>query len=611
MSIKQSSSMRNITLLMVLPTIPDAIYHKWYLKELDGLPLTLSCIRTLQSVLKATLIRVARATRFDESILNSGRVDGMLEFITLPPGGLLAGVESVCPESGHCIVVTPKSLLTPQDSLTHLAEQLDEGTDFCTISGMPDEIAPVAISARLARCLIEIGASNDDIKGVSAWAEWLQGLLKNDAVHDFAQTTMGVPPVVSKSISATGRAFGEMIHPIDTPFGLRALESCFELPDSVPCDLLDRYSERISVLLESRRPPLRAQLDDAPSVLFVSAQSAYSGAEESAALLCGGLVKSGTPVTAVIGLDGFFADRMRDEGVTVIIAERDFSIALADNVEYLGSLLSATRATIIHMNGPIHPAAYIAARMRGVRIVSHMRVFGTGRNATLAQDCDCMVTVSNAVKEDMLQMGLPERKLRCVYNGIDCDAWAAEPGRSSVPGRIIMVANVGPGKRQDFLLRAMPAVLNAHKHAAVHFCGEIVDWSYYERLKRMSAEPPLKGRVHFEGFVTNMRGHYHLAEVSVLCSEREPLARSLLEAQAAGTAVVGADTGGTSEIIRDGVNGQLFSTEEQLASKLIHLLGDTQTRSRFVEAGLDNVRTRFSLSSYISGVLGVYREVLQ
>jgi len=75
--------------------------------------------------------------------------------------------------------------------------------------------------------------------------------------------------------------------------------------------------------------------------------------------------------------------------------------------------------------------------------------------------------------------------------------------------------------------------------------------------------------------------------IFVLASRTEGTPRVFIEAMAAGKPVVGSDVGGVRTLVRDGVNGFLFDSEnsDQLAGKLRLLLSSPELRRRFGEAG--------------------------
>jgi glycogen(starch) synthase len=89
----------------------------------------------------------------------------------------------------------------------------------------------------------------------------------------------------------------------------------------------------------------------------------------------------------------------------------------------------------------------------------------------------------------------------------------------------------------------------------------------------------------------------------------EPLSRVLLEAGACGTAVLAMPTGGTPEIIIDGVNGALEATTTGFARRLAALLADPAERHRLGTQARRHVEQRFAKDVVMRQVEQLYLRV--
>jgi glycosyltransferase involved in cell wall biosynthesis len=81
----------------------------------------------------------------------------------------------------------------------------------------------------------------------------------------------------------------------------------------------------------------------------------------------------------------------------------------------------------------------------------------------------------------------------------------------------------------------------------------------------------------------------------------EPIARSVMEAMAAGLAVIGTPVGGQQEMLEDGQNALVFQPKDaaELAGCLLRLRGDPSLRARLAEAGRQTVLQRFTLERMV------------
>ena len=91
-------------------------------------------------------------------------------------------------------------------------------------------------------------------------------------------------------------------------------------------------------------------------------------------------------------------------------------------------------------------------------------------------------------------------------------------------------------------------------------------------------------------------------DVCVVASLKETLSQVVLEAMAAGVAVVATAVGGIPECVVSGETGLLVPPRDSdaLARALIDLLGDSARRRAFGEAGRRRVCEHFSAEKYLS-----------
>lgn len=93
----------------------------------------------------------------------------------------------------------------------------------------------------------------------------------------------------------------------------------------------------------------------------------------------------------------------------------------------------------------------------------------------------------------------------------------------------------------------------------------------------------------------------------------EPLSRVLLEAGSLGTLICAIHTGGTPDIIQDGINGVLADNPAEMANKLRHLLMPEQanTRSRLRQAIRHTISEKFNQPVVLDQIETLYYTLLQ
>ena len=111
-----------------------------------------------------------------------------------------------------------------------------------------------------------------------------------------------------------------------------------------------------------------------------------------------------------------------------------------------------------------------------------------------------------------------------------------------------------------------------------------------------------------------MNGKRLLATCHLVClpSYREGLPKSLIEAAAAGKAIVTTDVPGCREVVRHGENGFLVQPRDVygLAEALERLIEDSDLREQMGARSRVRAEREFELDSVVQQTLVIYRETL-
>ncbi|HEY8052561.1 MAG TPA: glycosyltransferase family 4 protein [Steroidobacteraceae bacterium] len=130
--------------------------------------------------------------------------------------------------------------------------------------------------------------------------------------------------------------------------------------------------------------------------------------------------------------------------------------------------------------------------------------------------------------------------------------------------------------------------------------------------ERELGELTADGSLEWLGPVSDMPGLYRRAHVVCLPSYREGLPKSLIEACAAGRAIVTTDVAGCRAVVAHEVNGLLVPARDvdALAQALQRLVVDPQLRARFAAAGRARAEREFGVALVIEQTLGLYARAL-
>ncbi len=192
----------------------------------------------------------------------------------------------------------------------------------------------------------------------------------------------------------------------------------------------------------------------------------------------------------------------------------------------------------------------------------------------------------------------------------------APPGPPPRPGAtrrdVLFVGRLSPEKGVDCLLRAFPAVRSRFPEVRLTIAG---DGPARGSLERLALRLGLVDATVFTGMLSHelLHDRHATARCTVFPSlwlENCPM--GVLEAMAAGAAIVASRVGGIPEIIRDGETGLLFERGEsgQLAAQVTRILGDSALEARLGSAARVESDRRFSPQAHRSQLLGLYERCL-
>lgn len=168
-------------------------------------------------------------------------------------------------------------------------------------------------------------------------------------------------------------------------------------------------------------------------------------------------------------------------------------------------------------------------------------------------------------------------------------------------------------KGLDVLLRAWKLLSRRHPDAHLLILGEGVPHRNVEpELRALHGDLGLEGTVHFLGHVSNV-GEYLLAsDAYVLPTRSEGLSCALVEAMAAGAAIVTTNIPANLDIIRDGDTGLLVNTDdpEGLAAALARIFDSPPLGEALGRAAREKAERDLSVESMTSQYADLYSSIV-
>jgi glycosyltransferase involved in cell wall biosynthesis len=233
-----------------------------------------------------------------------------------------------------------------------------------------------------------------------------------------------------------------------------------------------------------------------------------------------------------------------------------------------------------------------------------------------------VVANAGAVKEHLIGLGVPDKKIVVIYNGLDLarfnlngDAREAlqRLDLEILRGRpvVTMVANFEYRvKDQPTLLRAAQRVKTEVPEAMFVIAGE---GKFKAETERLAGELGLSETCLLIGRCASVPDLLAASDICVLSSQAEGFSNSILEYMAAGRAVVATNVGGASEAIVEGETGHLVNAgdDRAMAERLIALLRDPEKRRAMGISGRRRIEQCFSTENRLKSTIALYQRFLE
>ncbi len=246
------------------------------------------------------------------------------------------------------------------------------------------------------------------------------------------------------------------------------------------------------------------------------------------------------------------------------------------------------------------------------------------------EDANIIVTVSNAMKEELTMLGYPTEKIRVVWNGVDpekynphripeetCEKIRDYYGIGYDEFMVLYIGRLAPVKGVDKLLMAMPHVLEKHPNTKLVILGKgELEQHVKDLVNSLKLEDKVKLRFEFVSEEERIE-HYAACDVAVFPSLYEPFGIVALEAMSMEKPlVVGAKgVSGFREIVipsgprQCGIHVNPYDAAD-IAWGINCILDDPQRGEWMGRNGRKRVLEEFTWTRAAERTIRVYEEVL-
>jgi glycosyltransferase involved in cell wall biosynthesis len=221
---------------------------------------------------------------------------------------------------------------------------------------------------------------------------------------------------------------------------------------------------------------------------------------------------------------------------------------------------------------------------------------------------DRFACLSEQVRSEVVQAGLPGERCLLVRNGVDRSVFSPEGEKAALPaGRtILFLGRHDSQKRVSVLLRAFARLAPRIPDARLVCAGRGPEEGALEAL---AAALGVQERVSFLGERRDSPALLRAASVFVLPSAAEGMPNALLEALSVGVPSVATAIPGTTDVVTHEKEALLVPLDDEaaLAGALSRLLEDRELASRLAAAGRERIEREFCMEKVTERHLEIFR----
>jgi glycosyltransferase involved in cell wall biosynthesis len=235
-------------------------------------------------------------------------------------------------------------------------------------------------------------------------------------------------------------------------------------------------------------------------------------------------------------------------------------------------------------------------------------------NRLLSYAPRAVVTVSAELRQHLLAEGFPDDKVNVIYNGIDVGPLPGGETRARIRRELALsedtfvigtIARLDPVKDLGVLITAVSRCKSGPRLALL----VIGDGSERAALEALTRQLGAESVVRFLGHREDARELLAACDLYANSSISEGVSLTILEAMAAGLAVVATAVGGTPEVV-DASCGRLVPSRapDTLGAAIADLAVHGALRTRLGGAGRSRVESRFTLDRMVREYRDAYYE---
>jgi glycosyltransferase involved in cell wall biosynthesis/peptidoglycan/xylan/chitin deacetylase (PgdA/CDA1 family) len=253
---------------------------------------------------------------------------------------------------------------------------------------------------------------------------------------------------------------------------------------------------------------------------------------------------------------------------------------------------------VVHTEHDIHSFQRLPNELRWLKRLAHLPEKYIAIDPTIARFLES-------------EADIPPDKIVIIRNGVNLDEFQPpSPRPVGLDKRFVLgwVSRLAPPKRPEILVEAMALLASEDPFICARIIGS---GELLEGLTELVRARGLESRIELMGARTDIAHQLQLTDAYVLCTEREGLPISLVEAMATERPTIVSAVGGIPALIKHEVNGYLLDqlSPVQLADLIRRIRRRPDEALKIARQGRIDARKQFNLRETIQQYMDVFDQV--
>lgn len=280
--------------------------------------------------------------------------------------------------------------------------------------------------------------------------------------------------------------------------------------------------------------------------------------------------------------------------------------------------LKKEKIDIIHINGLNNRIGADIAKKLHIPYVWHIRqlleedlsqtIFKKKKLWKQVEQADTVIAISKVVQKKFEQE--LKRKINIVYNGVPISKYLIPKHEifKEETVNLLIAGRIDTGKGQLDAVKAINILKEKGIHLYMKIVGGVEDKEYMEKIVKYIDENNLLKEISIYNHVEDLNQIRNKSDIGLTCSKNEAFGRVTIENQLAGMLVIGANTGGTKEIIDDNHTGLLYEEGNavDLSKKLEFALANSEVMKNIAKRGQEKAIETYSITRVVNQVEEIY-----